>query len=164
MFTVARRFASTAAKTSSLLPPNIAELGSMSVEKTVSSPLHPENFAKIKTLYKHLPKGPAPQGEITSFGEWYRKKYFETESPMPLIHFIVGLMAVGYVSGHLYAGVSFFLELFIRIACPLSIRIPLTNKNSCSNSLCNLVSPIGHHVSCENLVLVAWKCDFGRTV
>ncbi|KAJ3190743.1 hypothetical protein HK101_008421 [Irineochytrium annulatum] len=53
-------------------------------------------FAKMKSFYALIPKGPKQQVEAKGFWEKYRRKYYEQNSLMPFAHFGLLMIPVGY--------------------------------------------------------------------
>ena len=81
---------------SSLIPPPIASIKELGKLKSTHSMSHPQVFAKMKHFYTHVPKGPAPKSIPTTFVGKYYEKYHEKDSFMPVVHFILAVMGVGY--------------------------------------------------------------------
>ena len=82
----------------SVLPPNIGSLRELGKFNSSNPAAHPELFSRLNSLYVNLPKGPAPKVTPTKFGQWYYQKYIETDSAMPMVHFLALSMVFGYYS------------------------------------------------------------------
>jgi len=95
---ILRSATAAAPKALRVLPPNIGSLKELGKFTSDNPAAHPELFARLKSLYVNLPKGPAPKVTPTTFGAWYYETYLESNSAMPLVHFLVLTMGFGYYS------------------------------------------------------------------
>lgn len=117
----------------SVMPPNIGSLKELGKFTSSNPAAHPELFARLKSLYVNLPKGPAPKVTPTRFGEWYYQKYVETNSPMPLVHFLVITMCFGYYSiAHIH-DVTFYLHSLTYSTFILHVNSIRLNKSWSNN-------------------------------
>ncbi|KAI9332451.1 hypothetical protein DFJ73DRAFT_630298 [Zopfochytrium polystomum] len=95
--TVARRSAS-------IIPPSISSMKEIGKLQSAHPQAHPEIFAKLKSLYKNLPKGDAPPPNYKSWYARYATRY--ENSLMPVLHFFGVLIPVGYYVAYFRGGVN----------------------------------------------------------
>ncbi|KAI8927859.1 hypothetical protein BC831DRAFT_450737 [Entophlyctis helioformis] len=106
MFAVLRRAASTTARCTSLIPPNVASLKELGRLQSVYPTAHPEVFAKMRSFYKVIPKGQAVPVKPTSAWGRYHEKYIEGDTLYPVLHFIGIMIPIGYYLSYFKGGVS----------------------------------------------------------
>lgn len=112
----------------SLIPPNISSLKEIGKLQSKYEQAHPERFEKMAKFYKNVVKGDAPKIQPRSFGEWYHERYTEKNSPMPIIHIIVGTMCLGYYSSMFIFGVGFHVSNCYALTFHFSIIIQSANS------------------------------------
>ncbi|KAJ3175369.1 hypothetical protein HK101_010682 [Irineochytrium annulatum] len=81
---------------STIIPPNVSSFKEIGKLVSTHPQAHPEMFAKMKSFYAAIPKGPKQQVEAKGFWEKYRRKYYEQNSLMPFAHFGLLMIPVGY--------------------------------------------------------------------
>ncbi|KAJ3055119.1 hypothetical protein HK097_011432 [Rhizophlyctis rosea] len=101
---VAVRTAGQLRTKTSLIPPNVANLGELGKINSTHRQHHPEIFSKLKHLYAHLPKGPRPAHKPTGLWDRYYHKYVVTESPWLIVHLLGVLIPTGYYISYFKGG------------------------------------------------------------
>jgi predicted metal-binding protein len=108
----------------STLPPRVASLKELGKLNSSYSQAHPQVFAKMKTFYQNVPKGPKPKVQATTFWQRYYENYIQKDTLISMVHFLGVMIPVGYYLAYFKGG---HCNLFTIYSCfrSSSQRIPL---------------------------------------
>ncbi|RPB25919.1 mitochondrial F1F0 ATP synthase-like protein subunit F [Terfezia boudieri ATCC MYA-4762] len=82
---------------STLIPPKVASPAGLGAAKDAV------RMSRVVDFYTKLPKGPAPPRKTPGLLGGYQDKYFgKKASGMPIVHVIVGIMAIGYAQAYYF--------------------------------------------------------------
>ncbi|KAI9848111.1 MAG: hypothetical protein M1837_001213 [Sclerophora amabilis] len=82
---------------STLIPPKVASPTGIGAAQDAA------RMQRVVSFYEKLPRGPAPEVKATGLLGRYQARYFgKNPSPAPIVHAILGLMALGYVQNYYF--------------------------------------------------------------
>ncbi|KAJ1562669.1 hypothetical protein HK096_005830 [Nowakowskiella sp. JEL0078] len=90
----------------SLIPPNISSLKELGKLESQYPQAHPELFAKMKSFYANIPKGPSQKVLVNTFAGRYYEKYIEGSSAAPVLHFLAIFVGIGYTLQYFVNGTT----------------------------------------------------------
>ncbi|KAJ3417378.1 hypothetical protein HDV05_004843 [Chytridiales sp. JEL 0842] len=102
----------------SIIPPNVSSLKEIGKLQSQYPQAHPEIFAKMKTFYARIPKGPKAVTKSTTMWGRYKENYFEKNTFMPVLHFIGVMIPVGYYLSYFKGGVSCRSTTWLDLSLP----------------------------------------------
>ncbi|KAJ3087540.1 hypothetical protein HK102_010836 [Quaeritorhiza haematococci] len=98
------RFQSQIRTKTSLLPPNVSSLKELGKLSSTYPQAHPELFARMKTFYGRIAKGPKVQTTSNTFWGRYYDNYIAKDSFVPILHFIGVMIPIGYYLAYFKGG------------------------------------------------------------